>query len=72
MMKDLSGADLGNTDIPSLLDNAVVVMIVAGALIFFIGFVGCAGAMKYESKAGKFFLKLVSLLLTWRLLPESV
>lgn len=61
LTKSVSGADLESTDIPSLLENAVIVMIVAGSLIFFIGFIGCCGALKSHSKAGKLFLKVVSI-----------
>ena len=61
LTKDVSGSDLGETDIPSLLDNAVILLLAAGAFIFFIGFLGCCGTVNNDTAAGKLFLKIVSL-----------
>lgn len=60
LTRDVSGANLEETDIPSLLENAVIVMIVAGACIFLLGFIGCCGALQSHKAAGKLFLKIVS------------
>lgn len=60
LTRDVSGTNLEQTDIPSLLENAVIVMIIAGACIFLLGFIGCCGAMQSNKTAGKLFLKIVS------------
>ena len=64
--KDVSGTDLGQTDLPSLLENALVVLIVAGAFIFLLGFLGCCGTVQNKSAVGKLFLKIVSRVLMIR------
>ncbi|XP_067930006.1 tetraspanin-1-like [Watersipora subatra] len=60
LTKDVSGTDLGETDLPSLLENALVVLIVAGAFIFLLGFLGCCGTVQNKSAIGKLFLKIYS------------
>lgn len=60
LTKDVSGSDLSDTDIPSLLENAVIVLIGAGAFIFLLGFLGCCGALQPKTRGGKLFLKIVS------------
>lgn len=60
LTRDVSGADLEKTDIPSLLEDAVIVMIIAGSCIFLLGFIGCCGAVQSNKAAGKLFLKIVS------------
>lgn len=60
LTKEVSGTDFDETDIPSLLESAVLVLIVAGACIFLLGFFGCCGALLHKSKGGKLLLKVVS------------
>lgn len=72
LTKDVSGTDLNDTDIPGLLDSAVLILIVAGGFIFLLGFIGCCGALTFKQKVGKLFLKVVSISEERRFLPSSL
>jgi len=61
LTKDVSGTDLNETDVPSLLDNVVTALIVIGAFLFGLSFFGCCGTLNNKNKLGKLFLKLVSI-----------
>jgi len=57
LTKDVSGTDLNETDVPSLLDNVVTAPIVIGAFLFGLSLFGFYGALSYKKKLGKVFLK---------------